>query len=739
MIRVPPHLHGFSSASILLLTMILTLVSNNSVRAECTEPQLFGVPIRLTTGPNPLFMVARDFNEDGLVDFAVTNSDFQQGGANGSVAILIGTGVRTFAMPVLHEVGASPVGILAGDFDEDGIIDLAVANKPGNSILILRGLGSGGVGNGDFAPAIHYPAGAGPFLLFAGDFNHDGITDLAAALNDQPGVSVLPGLGSGSVGNGSFGPPIIFPLSNLSTGISGGDLNGDGHLDLVATEYRSGTVGVLLGTGSPSLSSGSFAPASHHAAGSEPFDVIVADFNEDGRPDLAVGNTSSGGTAILIGSGAGSFGAPSFLNSGNDWTTVDDFNQDGMLDIAASNNVGGSEVRLFLGQGAGGVGNGTFGPPKTYPIASPPYATISGDFDGDGHRDLLVSSFYSDFVSLLPGTCSPSPPDTRSPFLTGVRDVPNDQGGRVFLTWNASSLDVQGGTVNQYRIWRQVPTAMALDHGGTRVSGPALLTTRTSRSDGVTDIVYWESIATLPAQRLQGYGFTAPTTQDSMQHSNPYIAFFVTAITSNVDVFYSSNVDSGYSVDNIPPHRPRALDGNQVESGVALQWDENEDADLSEYRIYRGATEGFTLTEASRIAAVTDARYVDEHATGGQYYKLTAVDRHGNESQPTTLAPLAPTQIGDGLTNRFELRGAIPNPSRTGALAIHFSLPARADTRLEVMDLAGRKMVSRDLGGLAPGDHAIVFGEREPFATGVYLIRLVMGTRAREAKAVVIR
>src|ERR1051326_5077324 len=72
-----------------------------------------------------------------------------------------------------------------------------------------------------------------------------------------------------------------------------------------------------------------------------------------------------------------------------------------------------------------------------------------------------------------------------------------------------------------------------------------------SQSDA--QVVYWEALATLPAQRLAGYGYTAATTQDSMPHSNPYTAFFVSALTPDIDVFYSSAIDSGYSVDNVPP------------------------------------------------------------------------------------------------------------------------------------------------------------------------------------------
>jgi hypothetical protein len=239
-----------------------------------------------------------------------------------------------------------------------------------------------------------------------------------------------------------------------------------------------------------------------------------------------------------------------------------DLNEDGILDLVAPSTTGydNGTVRVFLGNGAGGVGDGTFGNERDYSIGSDPYAAVSADFDGDGHRDLLVTNYTRTVVSLLPGVCEAPPPDPRYPVLTDVRDVPNDQGGQVFLTWTASSLDVTGGPVNQYRVWRRIPAA-ALSTAPLEGATALRITTRMTRPDGTTDIVYWEALATLPAQRLPGYGYTAATTQDSMRSGNPYTAFFVSALTASIDVFFSSNVDSGYSVDNIRPGRPQSLSG----------------------------------------------------------------------------------------------------------------------------------------------------------------------------------
>lgn len=717
------------STPLCLLVLALGISPLSTTRAECPNFNL-ATPSHFTTGANPLYLVTADLNEDGILDVAVSNGDFPGTAANSSVAVLLGTGPRAYAAPVLYAVGSSPGGIVAADFDEDGILDLAVTNCYGHSVSILRGRGAGDVGNGSFAPPVSFPTGQCPFQMVAADFDEDGILDLAFSLNQEPGVSVLRGQGSGGVGDGTFSAPVIFPLNDRSTGLDQGDFNNDGNVDLVATENYHGTFAVLLGNGS-----GSFAPAVHYAGGDEPFDLAVGDFDEDGWQDLAVANTASGGTQVLLGNGSGGFTAHQHLPSGNSaGVTAHDMNQDGILDLAVAQATGsdGGDVRLYLGQGSGGVGSGSFAAPQIYSVGADAYQIAAGDFDGDGHHDLLVSCYLRDFVSLLPGTCAAPPPDPRNPVLTDVRDVPNDQGGKVFLTWDASSLDSPGGAVVSYRVWRRIPPALAPD--AAPFSSKLILATRGEGPESATTI-YWEALATLPAQRLPGYGYTAATTQDSMRHANPYTAFFVSALTNNIDVFYSSNVDSGYSVDNIRPRRPESLSGQIQGSGYVLSWNANDDPDLAAYHLYRGSSADFVPAEANRIAALNNVEYMDASGTGAEYYKLSAVDEHGNESEYAVLRPSGPTAIG-GADFGFGLRGVRPNPSRSGELTIDLTLARGGAARVEILDLVGRRIASRDLDGV-PGDHSVTFRGGQRLPVGVYLVRLVQGAQEKKIKAVV--
>jgi hypothetical protein len=121
-----------------------------------------------------------DFNRDGIPDLAVANA------GNNSVSVLLGNGSGGFGAATSYPVGSAPVSVAVGDFNHDGIPDLAVANANSNTVSVLLGNGSGG-----FGAATSYPVGSDPFSVAVGDFNRDGIPDLAVANQGSNTVSVL--------------------------------------------------------------------------------------------------------------------------------------------------------------------------------------------------------------------------------------------------------------------------------------------------------------------------------------------------------------------------------------------------------------------------------------------------------------------------------------------------------------------------------------------------------------------
>src|SRR5262249_20783625 len=158
-----------------------------------------------------------DLNRDGFPDLVVTNQD----GAD--VSVLLGQGIEgiptgTFAPAVHYAVQTYPYSAVLADFNHDGILDLAVANAGSGTGSILFGHGAGGARDGPFAPAINLAAGGHPRSVTVGDINRDGITDLV--LSDYYGSAVvLPGQGSGGIGNGTFASALAFPAGPNPTDV----------------------------------------------------------------------------------------------------------------------------------------------------------------------------------------------------------------------------------------------------------------------------------------------------------------------------------------------------------------------------------------------------------------------------------------------------------------------------------------------------------------------------------------
>jgi hypothetical protein len=299
--------------------------------------------VTFSAGAQSQDLAAGDFNSDGLVDLAVSLNSFAF-----SLALLTGNGDGTFNAPVTFDNTAahddSPA-IVATDLDNDGRLDLVLAHMlscfvtpcvAARNITVMLGFG-----DGTFQTPFEIDVGTGMSRIAVGDFNSDGIKDLGIA-GDQAQVYVLLG-----IGNGSFlKQPTINLLTAGTLGVDGtdidvADLNGDTIQDLVVAIALNGSrTAILLGN-----NDGTFQPARiiTEPRLRVPQYQVIADFNRDGFLDLALAlaNGTEGLFEILLGNGDGTFrspilyAAPPPLSSVGAGTIVTgDFNRDGRPDIA---------------------------------------------------------------------------------------------------------------------------------------------------------------------------------------------------------------------------------------------------------------------------------------------------------------------------------------------------------------------------------------------------------------------
>jgi hypothetical protein len=356
----------------------------------------FRPAVNYAVGGTAVSVTVGDFQGDGVADLAVAN-DGNIIGQHIGVSVLLGHGDGTFGAAVSYPAGSYPNDVAVGDFNGDGVPDLAVTNFATNGPVDAL-LGNG---DGSFQPAVSYAAGFEPLTLAVGDFNGDGHTDLAVANYSGPDtVSVL--LGNG---DGSFQPAASYPAGTLPNSVAVGDFNGDGVADLVvANDASPGTVSVLLGKGD-----GSFPVVPRYHTGTNPESVAVGDFNGDGIPDLAVANHGDeygqgGGVSVRLGNGDGIFQPAHSFAAGVGPSTVGvaDVNGDGIPDLVVADSGD------YLGRSGGvsvllGNGNGTFQPARTFAAAGAPHSVAVGDFNGDGVLDLAVDNGVYDTVSILLG------------------------------------------------------------------------------------------------------------------------------------------------------------------------------------------------------------------------------------------------------------------------------------------------------------------------------------------------
>ena len=337
----------------------------------------FGAPTNFALGGFPSNLATADFNRDGKADLVISTYQNSDGVGTNGVSVMLGNGLGGFGAPTSFPAGARPRAVVVGDLNGDGQADLAVANDLSHNVSVLLGDGTG-----SFAAAIKYAVADGTKSVAIGDFNGDGQLDLVAAAGDQ--VSVLLNIGSGS-----FSPAANFAVSldgSAAQAIAVGDFNHDQKTDLVVT-LSSPAQGVVMLVGN---GVGGFGAPVRFAAGRDPFALAVSDFNRDGKLDLAVGNIylDPGTVSILLGNGAGSFiGAPSYTGGGGAAILVGDFNHDDKLDLASvDDNLGDGKISVVLGDGAG-----KFGAAAKFALPGPPRAAVLGDFNRDGHLDIVTA------------------------------------------------------------------------------------------------------------------------------------------------------------------------------------------------------------------------------------------------------------------------------------------------------------------------------------------------------------
>ena len=362
--------------ALLLTVTVLAATAPNAAARQ------FKKPVYYKLNDVPYGIVTADFNHDGNLDLAV--AEFY----TGQVGILLGRGNGAFRSPRYFSVPGA-LALAVGDFNGDHKLDLAIVQYggTGNSFVGIF-LGDG---EGNFHNSATYQLGIESTSIAVADFNGDGHLDVA--VTNELGYGKDGKDGSVTVffgkGDGTLGKPTIYKLPGQPYAVAAGDLNSDHHPDLVVAEDLGGAVDILMNTGA-----GKFKRTANYPAGSEADYIAIADLDHNGTLDLAVSAAGDEGVTILLGKGDGTFGNSTFyptngVGGGPFAVVVADFNRDGSPDLALACL---QNVALLYGRG-----DGTFESAVPVKLKDEVMSLGVGDFNKDGAPDLAatIASFVN--------------------------------------------------------------------------------------------------------------------------------------------------------------------------------------------------------------------------------------------------------------------------------------------------------------------------------------------------------
>jgi hypothetical protein len=351
----------------------------------------FASPAFLSTGAAANGVAIADFNGDGIPDLAVVNP-------TGSVTVYLGNGDGGFTADGPFSVTGNPESIAVADFNGDGLPDIVTADANGTSVSVLMNTSTKGASTVTFADHQDFTVGSVPAAIAIGDFNRDGLPDIATANYGSGNVSVLLDTTAKDSSTAGFANHADFGVQSDPSSIAVGDLNGDGSQDIV-TSSLSGSLSLLLNTTGADASAATFhGEQTITSLNGAPSRLAIGDLGGAHEPDVVVGYNNRSYVGVFADTTATDATTFTFANEQDVPTAqlnsagvvLADMNGDGKPDIVDASNAG--ETSVLVNTTPAGASALSFDAHQDFSTVFPLNAVAVGDLNGDGRPDLVTET-----------------------------------------------------------------------------------------------------------------------------------------------------------------------------------------------------------------------------------------------------------------------------------------------------------------------------------------------------------